>query len=46
VDLPVAAVHASDFLPRIAEPFTGWSRLPAIDPSPPDLQALHATFLI
>ncbi len=46
VDLPVTAVHASDFLPRIAEPFAYWSRLPLIDPSPPDLQVLHGTFLI
>lgn len=38
--------HASDFLPRIAEPFTRWPRLDVIGPSPPDWQALHATFLI
>ncbi len=46
VDLPVAAVHASNFLPRIAEPSAYWSRLPLIEPSPPDLQVLHGTFLI
>ncbi|MFL6452211.1 MAG: hypothetical protein ACJ746_31780 [Bryobacteraceae bacterium] len=45
-DLPVVATHSSDFLPRIAEPFTRCSRLHVIDPSPPDLQALHSTFLI
>lgn len=46
VDLPVVAVHASDFLPRIIEPFANCSRLHVIEPSPPDLQSLHATFLI
>jgi len=46
IDLPVVAVHPSDFLPRIAESFTRWSYLPVIEPSPPDRQALHATFLI
>ena len=46
VDLPIIAGHPSDFLPRIAEPFTRSLRLPLIEPSPPDLQALHATFLI
>ena len=46
VDLPVVAINSSDFLPRIAEPLTRWSRLYVIESSPPDLQALHATFLI
>jgi hypothetical protein len=46
VDLPVAAVSLSDFLPRIAERFTRWSRLHVVEPSPPDRQALHSTFLI
>ena len=46
VDLPVVAVIRSDFLPRIAEPFTRWSWLHLIGPSPPDLQALRSTFLI
>jgi hypothetical protein len=45
-DLPVIAAHRLDFLPRIAEPFTRPSCLPRIEPSPPDLQALHSTFLI
>jgi hypothetical protein len=46
IDLPVVAVIPSDFLPSMAEPFTRWSRLHLIEPSPPDLQVLHSTFLI
>ncbi|MBV8707928.1 MAG: hypothetical protein JO028_12140 [Acidobacteriaceae bacterium] len=46
LDLPVVAVAPSDFLPRIAEPLTVWSGVSPIEPSPPDRQALHSTFLI
>jgi hypothetical protein len=47
IDLPVFAIVASDLPPRIAEPLTGWSGLHPVAPSPPpDLQALHSTFLI
>jgi hypothetical protein len=46
VDLPVVAIVISDSLPRIAEPLTSWSGVSPIEPSPPDLQVLHSTFLI
>jgi len=46
INLPVVAVHRPDFLPSIAELFTYWARPNVIEPSPPDRQALHATFLI
>ena len=46
VDLPIIGAPPPDLLPRIAEPFTRSSRLQVIEPSPPDLQVLHATFLI
>jgi hypothetical protein len=46
MDLPVLAVTPSDFLPRLAEPLTGWFGVSPMGPSPPDRQALHSTFLI
>jgi len=46
IDLSVVAVIPSDFLPRLAEPLTHRSGVSPIEPSPPDLQVLHSTFLI
>jgi len=45
-DLPVGATSPADVLSRVAEPLSRPSREALTDPSPPDLQALHATFLI
>jgi hypothetical protein len=46
VDLPVVSVALLDVLPHLAESLTRWCGMSAVDPSPPDLQALHSTFLI
>jgi len=46
IDLPVVAATLLDFPARIAEPLTARSGVPPIEPSPPDMQALHSTFLI
>ena len=46
VDLAAVAISPSDVLTRVAEPLIRWSGVSPIEPSPPDLQALHATFLI
>jgi hypothetical protein len=45
-DVRVLAVATFDLLPHVAEPLTGWSGVSPVEPSPPDLQALHSTFLI
>ena len=44
--LPEVAVLPSDVPPLVAERLTRPSGLSRIYPSPPDLQALHSTFLI
>jgi hypothetical protein len=46
IDLPAVAIAAFDSPLRVVEPVTGWSGLPPVAPSPPDLQVLHSTFLI
>jgi hypothetical protein len=46
IELPVVGLAQSDFPPRPPEPVIRWSGVSPIEPSPPDLQALHATFLI
>jgi hypothetical protein len=46
VDLPVVAMTASDTPLRMTTPLTLEFGPYPIDPSPPDLQILHSTFLI
>ncbi len=46
VDLPIIATVAIDFrMPRV-ETFARWHGINPIEPSPPDLQVLHSSFLI
>jgi hypothetical protein len=46
IDLPVAGFVAFDFSLRTVERLTGPGDSLTVEPSPPDLQVLHSTFLI
>ena len=46
IDLPIAAVVAADLPLCDVEQFAAWRGGNQLDPSPPDLQVLHSTFLI
>jgi hypothetical protein len=46
IDLPVIAAIAVDVPIHIVEAFAHGHGIDAIEPSPPDLQVLHSTFLI
>jgi hypothetical protein len=45
-DLPVIAVERIASLVRNVQRLPRWRDVPSVDPSPPDLQVLHSTFLI
>jgi len=46
VDLPVLAVVTFELPLRTIQPGAAWGSTTAIEPSPPELQILHSTFLI
>jgi hypothetical protein len=46
IDLATVAVLACELPQRITEPLTFRSSLHLVEPSPPDLQVLHSSFLI
>jgi hypothetical protein len=46
IDLPVIAAIAVDVPIHTVEAFAHGQFIDPIDPSPPDLQVLHSTFLI
>ena len=46
IDLPVIPAVPIDLPSRMIEAFAHWHRTNPIEPSPPDLQVLHSTFLI
>jgi hypothetical protein len=46
IDLPVVAIVAFDLPLSTVEPVAAWRGTTAVEPSPPDLQVLHSTFLI
>jgi hypothetical protein len=46
IDLPVIAAVSVDVSIRPVEAFAQWHGTDPIEPSPPDLQILHSTFLI
>jgi hypothetical protein len=46
IDLPVFAITAFDLAPRTLVPLATWHGKDPVEPSPPDLQVLHSTFLI
>jgi hypothetical protein len=46
IDLPVVAFVASDLALSAVEPLAAPHSTNPIEPSPPDLQVLHSTFLI
>jgi hypothetical protein len=46
IDLPVIVAVTVDLPIRTVEAFTLWHGASPIEPSPPDLQVLHSTFLI
>jgi hypothetical protein len=46
IDLPVIAVVRFDLRLPTVETIVAWLGTSSIEPSPPDLQVLHSTFLI
>jgi hypothetical protein len=46
IELPMIAVAEMDVLIRPIEGWERWHGVNPIEPSPPDLQVLHSTFLI
>jgi hypothetical protein len=46
IDLPVVASGTFDVPTRRVEPLATWHGTRPVEPSPPDLQVLHSTFLI
>jgi hypothetical protein len=46
IELPIIAAAQMDALPTAVEGWEAWHGVKLVEPSPPDLQVLHSTFLI